>query len=377
MLNGACWFSTPDLRSGFWQVAQDPADADKTTFITRKGSFRFKVLAFGLQGSPSLFQRVMDLVLAGLTWDKCLVYIDDIIVYARTPEAMLERLEQVFDRLQTHNLKIKPSKLRLFQQKLIFLGYQISAEGISTDPAKTSTILDMVRPLNVKELRSRMGCFGYYRRFISSFSQIAEPLFALLRKGEKFVWTDKQQRAFDILKAKLSSAPILALPCDEAQTILDVDASDTGLGAVLSQMIDGVERPIAYASRTYNSSEKFYCITRRELLSLVFGLKHFRQYCLGRHVLVRTDHVPLLAIKTNPNPSAQMCRWIDLVEEMDITIVHRAGLRHGNADGCSLAYSACKQCKLSAESYVKLDRGRPGGTSSINQIGRASCRERV
>jgi len=230
MLNGACWFSTLDLRSGFWQVAQDPVDADKTTFITRKGSFRFKVLAFGLQGSPSLFQRVMDLVLAGLTWDKCLVYIDDIIVYARTPEMMLERLEQVFERLQKHHLKVKPSKLRLFQQKLTFLGYQISAAGIETDPAKTSTILDMARPTNVKELRSNMGCLGYYRRFISSFSQIAEPLFALLRKGEKFVWTDKQQRAFDILKAKLASTPILALPCDEAQTILDVDASDTGLG---------------------------------------------------------------------------------------------------------------------------------------------------
>jgi len=201
-----------------------------------------------------------------------------------------------------------------------------------------------------------MGCFGYYRRFIASFSQIAEPLFVLLRKGEKFIWTDKQQRSFDILKNKLATAPVLALPCDDAQTILDVDASDTGLGAVLSHVINGEERPIAYASRKYNACEKSYCITRRELLSLVFGLKHFRQYCLGRHVIVRTDHAPLLAIKSNPNPSAQMCRWIDLIEEMDIAILHRPGIRHGNAEGCSRAQVTCHQCKLSAASYLKLDK---------------------
>jgi len=159
MLNGSSWFCTIDLRSGFWQVAQDSADADKTTFITRKGSFRFKRLAFGLQGSPSLFQRVMDLVLAGLTWQSCLLYIDDVIVYARSPNAMLERLSQVFQRLLEHNLKIKPSKLCLFQQELTFLGYRISAHGIGTDPEKTKTVLQMAVPKNAKELRSTMGCF--------------------------------------------------------------------------------------------------------------------------------------------------------------------------------------------------------------------------
>ena len=355
MLNGSSWFCTVDLRAGFWQVAQDSADADKTTFLTRKGSYRFKVLAFGLQGSPSLFQRVMDLVLAGLTWQSCLVYLDDIIVFSRTPEDLLIRLEQIFQRLKQHNLKLKPSKLCLFQQELIFLGYKISADGIGTDPEKTRTVLEMTPPNNVKELRSTMGCFGYYRRFISSFSQIAEPLFALLRKGVKYIWTPKHQSAFDLLKNKLASAPVLALPCDDAQTILDVDASDTGLGAVLSNVNNGEERPVAYASRTYNPCEKSYCITRRELLAMIFGLKHFRQYCLGHHVIVRTDHAPLLAIKSNPNPSAQMCRWLDLIEEMDISILHRPGIRHGNADGCSRAQKACKQCTLSAASYQRLD----------------------
>ena len=279
-LSGACWFSTIDLRSGFWQVAQDKADADKTTFITRKGSFKFRVLPFGLQGSPSLFQRVMDLVLTGLNWQTCLVYIDDIIVFSRSPEEQLNRLETVFLRLAEHNLKIKPSKLCLFQRELIFLGYKISAKGIAADPEKTRTVLEMSEPGNIKELRSYLGCFGYYRKFISQFSQVAEPLYALLRKGTKFIWTSKQQTAFDTLKRKLSTAPVLALPVDDAQTIIDCDASDTGLGAVLSQLIDGEERPLAYASRTYSQQELNYCITRRELLGLIFGLKQFRQYCL-------------------------------------------------------------------------------------------------
>jgi len=127
MLNGSTWFCTIDLRAGFWQVAQDPADANKTTFITRKG-------------------RVMDLVLAGLTWETCLVYIDDVIIFARSTEAMLERLEHVFQRLQDNNLKVKPSKLCLFQQELSFLGYRISGKGIGADAEKTSTVLQMAGP---------------------------------------------------------------------------------------------------------------------------------------------------------------------------------------------------------------------------------------
>jgi len=354
-LSGSYWFSTIDLRSGFWQVAQDQRVGDKTTFITRKGSFKFKVLPFGLQGSPGLFQRVMDLILAGLNWQSCLVYIDDIIVFSKSPEEHLSRLEAVFKRLLENNLKLKPSKLCLFQERLIFLGYVISAEGIATDSEKTRTVLEMTEPHNVKELRSYLGCFGYYRRFISQFSQIAEPLYSLLRKGQKFVWTQRQQKAFDTLKTRLATAPVLALPVDDATTIVDCDASDTGLGAVLSMVINGEERPLAYASRTYSKQEINYCITRREMLSMIFALKQFRQYCLGRHIIVRTDHAPLISIQTTPTPSAQTCRWLDFLAEYSMEIRHRPGARHGNADGCSRANAACKQCWLSGEAYAKLD----------------------
>ena len=258
------------------------------------------------------------------------MYVDDIIIYSRTPEDHLNRLEEVFQRLAEHNLKIKPSKICLFKQELTFLGYRVSSAGIATDPDKTKTVLQMPEPKNVKELRSYQGCFGYYRKHISQFSQLAEPLYGLLRKGTKFHWGNKQQQAYDMLKRKLSTAPVLSLFRDDAPVILDCDASDSGVGAVCSQIINGEEKPIAYASRTYNKQEMSYCITRRELLGLIFALKHFRQYCIGRHIIVRTDHAPLLAIKTSPNPSSQMCRWLDFIAEYDMQIQHRLGIRQGN-----------------------------------------------
>jgi hypothetical protein len=202
----------------------------------------------------------MDLVLSGLTWQTCLVYIDDIIVFSRSPEEHLLRLDEVCARLAENNLKLKPSKMCLFQQELVFLGYRIAM-----DPAKTRTVLEMKEATNIKELRSYLGCFGYYRKFISQFSQIAEPLYSLLRKGTKFVWGEKQQKAIDTLKTRLATAPVLALPVDDAQIIVDCDASDSGLGTVLSQRIDGEERPLAYASYTYSKDGKHYCITRREM----------------------------------------------------------------------------------------------------------------
>jgi predicted aspartyl protease/transposase InsO family protein len=362
VLNGSAWFSTLDLRCGFWQVAQDERDADKTTFVTRRGSFRFRVLSFGLQGSPSLFQRVMDLVLAGLTWDCCLVYIDDIVIFSRTQAEHIDRLEQVLRRLKEHNLKLKPDKCQFLQQSVSFLDYVVSGKGISLDERKTRTILQLQRPKNLKELRSYIGCFSFYRKFISSFSVIAEAIYALTRKGVKFEWTQKQEESFEILKKKLSQAPVLALPRDDAQTVLNVDACDTRVGAVLSQIINGEERPIAYASRTLNDAERRYCITRREMISLIFGLKTFRQYCLGRNILIRADHAPLLSIQKSPSPSAQMCRWLDFLQVFNFTIQHRPGLRHGNADGCSRATTACKQCHLSAASYQRLDEQAQNGS---------------
>ena len=267
---GASWFSTLDLRSGYYNIPIADEDRDKSAFITRKGCHRITVMPFGLACAPSVFQRLMDFVLAGLSYVTCLVYLDDIIIFGRTFEEQLSRLEEVFRRIQSANLKLKPTKCSFFQRQVAFLGHVISEDGISVQEAKIDAIRDWPPCRTLTELRAFMGTSGYYRRFVKDFSSIAAPLFALMKKNVEFVWTDECQTAFDTLKERLTSAPILALPTDEGTYVLDTDASDNGLGAVLSQKQDGIERVVAYASRTMTKSELHYETTRKELLAVVY-----------------------------------------------------------------------------------------------------------
>ena len=306
----------------------------------------------------------MDLILSGLTWDICLVYVDDVIVFSRTLDEHMKRLDMVFQRIHEAKLKIKYQKCKFLQSEVRFLGFIINSNGIETDKQKTDAIRNWRRPCNVKQLRSFLGTCSYYRKFVNKFSCIAAPLFALTKKGQKFIWSETAEQAFATLKEKLCSTPILALPRDDAQTILDVDASDMGVAAVLSQIQDNEEKVLAYASRVYNDAEKNYCISRRELLGLIYGLTQFRQYLLGRHIIVRTDHAPLLALTRSTKPSSQMCRWQDIIQDYNLEIQHRPGLRHGNADG--LSRSICKQCNLSSDMYADIDSSIVAANSNVH-----------
>jgi len=189
-IGGATFLSTADLRFGFRQTAMDPQDADKTAFVTRKGLYRFQVLSFGLANAPSMFQRIMDFVLAGLTWECCLVFVDNILVFSSTFDEHVERLGRVFDRLSAAGLKLKPSKCKLFQKRVSFLGHVVSGKGIEPDPAKVSAVTEWPVPRNVTEVRSFVGLASYYRSFLASFREIAAPLLNLTKKGVPFVWSD-------------------------------------------------------------------------------------------------------------------------------------------------------------------------------------------
>ena len=348
-LGGSQYFSTLDLRSGFWQTALDTRDADKTAFITRKGQFRFKVLSFGLVNAPSLFQRIMDLVLVGLSWESCLVYVDDIIVMAPTFEQHVERLTRVFDRLKEAGLKLKPEKCRLFQRRVIFLGHIVSGQGIEPDPQKVTAVTDWPAPKSLSELRSWLGLASYYRSFIKDLSIIASRLFQLLKKGSRFAWDAACQRAFESVKNRLTTAPVLAAPRDGGGYVIDCDAADCGIGAVLQQYQDGELRVIAYASRSLTSSERIYCTTRKEQLAVVYGLKQFRSYILAHHTAIRSDHAALSYLKRAKEPVGQQARWLDFIEQFDLELVYRRGASHGNADSlsrrpCYQTDVDCKQC---------------------------------
>ena len=236
MLAGSKYFATLDMSCSFWQTEVHPEDRDKTAFITRKGQFRYKVLSFGLANSPSSFQRLIDLVLAGLVWKTCLVYIDDIILMSETVEQMVERLDEIFGRLRNANLKLKPSKCKVFQTEVIFLGHRVGPDGkLGPDPEKVRAVQEWPVPTNVTEVRAFVALAAYYRKFQAHFSDIAAPLYELTRKGEKFEWTERRQQAFEQLKQALVSAPVLALPRDEGDWLVDVDCSDWASGGYFNK----------------------------------------------------------------------------------------------------------------------------------------------
>lgn len=232
---------------------------------------------------------------------------------------------------------MKPSKCFLRRKEVLYLGHKITREGIATDPAKIEAVNKWLTPTTVQELQKFLGLAGYYRRYVKDFASLAQPLFRLMERGREFKWTQECSEAYAILKLRLTSAPILAFfPDFKAVFVLDTDASESGIGAVLSQVdIDGEERVIAYASRVLNKAEPKYSVTRKELLAVVTFIKHFRSYLLGRHFILRTDHSSLQWLYTFKKPEGQIARWLEKLQEFDIEMVHRSGRNHGNADALS------------------------------------------
>jgi hypothetical protein len=234
-LSGAKWFSTLDLQSGYWQVKMAPEDQEKTAFITGQGLYEFKVMPFGLANAPATFERLMERILKGIQWNICLVYLDDIIVYAKDFDLAVERLNNVFNRLKTAGLKLNPSKCNLFRKQVAYLGHVVSEDGVATDHEKIEAVRIWPTPKNVRQVRSFLGTCSYYRKFIRGYSHIARPLHILTEKNRVFYWTQEAQEAFEKLKIALTSSPILAYPDPEGDFILDTDASNHGIGVVLSQ----------------------------------------------------------------------------------------------------------------------------------------------
>ena len=334
-LSGSKFFSTLDMAMGYHQVEVNPDDREKTAFTTPFGLFQYKVMPFGLATAPATFMRLMTIVFSGMLYNTCLAYLDDIIIFGRTFEEHLQRLDLALTRVQGANLKLKPSKCRFGQKSVNFLGHVISDKGISTDPEKLRKIQEWPRPRNVNETRSFLGYATYYRKFIRNFSSIAQPLNKLLQKDYEFKWTEQCEQSLNLIKKAFSDVITLAYPDFTKPFTVDCDASDFGIGGVLSQEYNGVEQPIAYFSRSLSKAERKYAVTRKEMLGLVDSLRHFRCYVLGKKFRVRTDHSALQWLRTFKEPVGQVARWIERLAEYDFDIVHRPGKQHSNADALS------------------------------------------
>lgn len=344
-LKKARWFSTLDLASGYWQVEVAPSDREKTAFTTPMGLFEFERMPFGLCNAPATFQRLMEACLGDMNTEALLIYLDDVIVFADDFTTHLKNLEAVFSRLLQFGLKLKPAKCSLLRSSVQFLGHVVTSEGVLPDPEKVSAVQSWKAPTTVTELRAFLGFVGYYRRFIEGFSRIAAPLHGLLvgvspkaKKLQLGPWTEACELAFNILKGKLTTAPVLAFADFTRPFNLYTDASLHGLGAVLTQMEGGKERVIAFASRSLSPSEKNdanYSSFKLEFLALKWAVtEKFKEYLLGATFKVYTDNNPLCHYRTTTLGAVEQ-RWAAKLDNFNFSLCYRPGRANGNADALS------------------------------------------
>lgn len=331
------YFTTLDLASGYHQISVAEKDREKTAFTTEGGHYEYRRMAFGLAGAPATFQKLMDCLLSRLKGVECYVYLDDVIVYSATIEEQARRLGNVFSKLQEANLKVNREKCRFVRKEVAYLGHVVSEHGVRTDPTKIEAVRAYPRPRSVREVRSFLGLAGYYRRFVAGFAGIAQPMTELTKKNATFRWTTEAEEAFNELKEHLVSDRILVYPDFHDPFILATDASSMALGAVLSQVRDGEERPICYASRQLRGPEKNYSATELELLAVIWATRQFRCYLLGREFKLVTDHSALRWMLSLKEPSSRLMRWTLRLQEFNYEVEHKAGRRHTNADALSRA----------------------------------------
>ena len=338
-LAGAKYFSSLDMASGYWQVEIAPEDREKTAFTTGKGLHHFKVMAFGLKNAGPTFQKLMELILAGMDNKTCLVYIDDIIVFNNTEKSHLETLTEMFHRIRSAGMKLKPSKCLLGRQEVTFLGHKVTSGGILPDPRNVEKVTEWPRPQKAEELLSFLGLCGYYSRFVKGYSEETRLLREAAAQKGRLDWTPELVNAFERLKHMLTSAPVLKLPTFRGKFRLDTDACNASVGAVLTETDGSEERVVAYASKVLSKSEKRWPTYDKELWAIVWALRHFRQYLVGSTFTVCTDHKPLRnipkSIVVENDATGRRGRWAIELSSYEFEVEIRPGVSHGNADALS------------------------------------------
>ncbi len=331
-LSGAKYFSTLDFANGYWQIPLEDGSKEKTAFTVDNETYEFNVMPFGLTNAPSTFQRMMNGLLKGLTWRRCLVYLDDVIIFARSFDELLVNLEEVLKRIKEANLKLQPEKCVFGAKKVRYLGFELSDKGIFPDTEKIRIVDELKSPRNTKELKRFIGSISFYRRFIKDFSKTAACLYELTSPKTKFIWTETHETAFNKLKESLKVAPILKYPDYSRNFIIETDASNHAIGAVLIQEFDGVPHPIAYASRHLTKAEKNYSTSEKELLAVVWSAKHFHYYICNRKILFFTDHKPLVTLKKLKDRSSRIGKMFFKLQNINYDIHYKKGEENVMAD---------------------------------------------
>ncbi|KAL0147880.1 hypothetical protein M9458_056801, partial [Cirrhinus mrigala] len=339
-LRSAKYFTKLDLRSAYNLIRIKEGDEWKTAFSTTTGHYEYLVMPFGLSNSPSIFQAFVNEVFRDLLHRYVIVYIDDILIYSENLESHITHVRSVLQRLIANKLYAKLPKCEFHQTKISFLGYVISNEGVTMDDEKVSAVVNWPKPRTIKDLQRFLGFANFYRRFIRNFSQIAAPLTSMTRKGPRTLhWTYESNLAFQNLKDRFTSAPILRHPDPEREFVVEVDASNSGIGAILSQRHGNPPKlfPCAFYSRKLTPAERNYDVGDRELLALKAALEEWRHWLEGAKepFLVLTDHRNLEYIRSAKRLNSRQARWSLFFARFEFKITYRPGSKNGKADALS------------------------------------------
>ena len=349
-LGSARYLTTLDLAKGYWQVPMAEDSREKTAFITPQGLFQFTVMPFGLQGAPATFQRMMDRLVASMA-AFCAAYLDDLVIFSNSWEEHLSHIDHVLTALRGAGLTAKPSKCQFGMNQCVYLGHVVGNGQVQPEISKVEAVQRWPVPTTKKQVRAFLGLTGYYRKFIPHYATVAAPLTDLTKKfaPNNVTWSNACDQAFLTLKSLLCSSPVLFSPDQAKEFILQTDASDRGVGAVLTQREDnGEEHPVAYFSRKFLPREERYSTVEKECLAIKLGIQAFRVYLLGRPFRVQTDHQCLVWLDRLKDSNTRLARWSLALQPYQFTVTYRPGSANNNADALSRSEQA-RQTVVSQE----------------------------
>jgi hypothetical protein len=330
-LAGTQYFTSLDMTAGYHQIRMKEEDEYMTAFKTHQGHYQFRVMPFGLTNAPATFQCAMNAILQPFLRKFVMVFLDDILVYSSYMAEHLGHLRLVFTKLREHQFFLKKKKCSFAQPELQYLGHVISREGVATDSSKTAAMLAWPIPQNITELRGFLGLTGYYRKFVKGYGVLAKPLTKLLQKQNKFSWGEEAQQAFEALKQAMTTTPVLALPRFDIPFIVETDACDIGMGAVLMQ--EG--RPIAFLSKALGEKNKHLSIYEKEFLALILAVDKWRPYLQRAPFIIRTDHQSLTFLGEQQLHSELQKKAMAKMMGLQFQIVYKKGVENAVADALS------------------------------------------
>lgn len=350
-LHGSVIFSKIDLKSGYHQIRMKEGDEWKTAFKTKHGLYEWLVMPFGLTNAPSTFMRLMNYILRAFIGKFVVVYFDDILVYSKSLEEHIQHLRSVLDVLREEKLYANLKKCTFCMDRVVFLGFVVSADGIEVDKEKIKAIKEWPTPKSVTEVRSFHGLASFYRRFVRDFSTLAAPLNEVVKKDVGFKWGAEQENAFNGIKDRLCSAPLLVLPDFSKTFEVECDASGIGIGAVLMQE----KRPIAYFSEKLSGASLRYSTYDKELYALVRALETWQHYLWSKEFVIHTDHESLKHLKGQGKLNRRHAKWVEFIETFPYVIQYKQGKENVVADALSRRYALITtlEAKLIGFEHIK------------------------